>query len=43
MILEFKIKNFLSFKDEITFSFESTKDKSFVDYQVVEVVSNLVY
>lgn len=36
MILEFKIKNFLSFKDEVMFSFEATKDKSFEDYQVVE-------
>ncbi|MDR1114678.1 MAG: ATP-binding protein [Tannerella sp.] len=36
MILELKIKNFLSFKDEVTFSFEATKDKSFEEYQVVE-------
>lgn len=40
MILELKIKNFLSFKDEVTFSFEATKDKSFEDYQVVEIVPN---
>ena len=40
MILELKIKNFLSFKDEVTFSFEATKDKSFEDYQVVEVAPN---
>lgn len=40
MILELKIKNFLSFKDEVTFSFEATKDKSYEDYQVVEVAPN---
>lgn len=37
MILSLKIKNFLSFKDEVTFSFEATKDKSLEKYQVVEV------
>lgn len=41
MILELKIKNFLSFKDEVTFSFEATKDKTFEDYQVVEVAPNV--
>ncbi|KAA6299857.1 MAG: hypothetical protein EZS26_004006, partial [Candidatus Ordinivivax streblomastigis] len=40
MILELKIKNFLSFKDEVTFSFEATRDKSFEDYQVVEIAPN---
>lgn len=40
MILELKIKNFLSFKEEATFSFEATKDKTFEDYQVVEVAPN---
>ena len=40
MILELKIKNFLSFKEETTFSFEATKDKAFEDYQVVEVAPN---
>ena len=38
MIQELKIKNFLSFKDEVTFSFEATKDTFAEDYQVVEVV-----
>lgn len=38
MILEFKIENFLSFKDEVTFSFEATSDTSFEDYYVTEVV-----
>lgn len=37
MIQELKIKNFLSFKDEVTFSFEATKDQFAEDYQVVEV------
>jgi AAA15 family ATPase/GTPase len=40
MIQELKIKNFLSFKEEVTFSFEATKDKSFEDYQVVEIAPN---
>ena len=38
MILEFKIKNFLSFKDEVTFSFEATKDKNLEEYYVTEIV-----
>lgn len=38
MIQEIKIKNFLSFKDEVTFSYEATKDKFAEEYQVVEVV-----
>ncbi len=37
MIQELKIRNFLSFRDEVNFSFEATKDKSFEDYQIVEV------
>ena len=37
MIQEIKIKNFLSFKEEVTFSFEATKDTFADDYQVVEV------
>lgn len=41
MILELKIKNLLSFKDEAIFSFEATKDKSFEEYQVVEVAPNI--
>ena len=41
MIQELKIKNFLSFKDEVTFSFEATKDKTFEDYQVVEVTKGV--
>lgn len=37
MIHEIKIKNFLSFKEEVTFSFEATKDKSLEEYYVREV------
>ena len=36
MIHEIKIKNFLSFKDEVTFSFEATKDKNLEEYYVRE-------
>ncbi|MDD4761155.1 MAG: ATP-binding protein [Bacteroidaceae bacterium] len=35
MIQEIKVKNFLSFKDEVTFSFEATKDKTFENEQVI--------
>ncbi len=38
MIQELKFKNFKSFKDEVCLSFEATKDTTFEDYQVVEVV-----
>ncbi len=41
MIQELKVKNFLSFKNEVTISFEATKDKKFEDYQVVEVAPNV--
>lgn len=37
MIQEIIIKNFLSFKDEVVFSFEATKDKTFEEFQTVEV------
>ena len=37
MIQEVKIKNFLSFNEEVTFSFEATKDNFAEEYQVVEV------
>ena len=37
MIQELRIKNFLSFKDEVVFSFEATKDNILEDYQLVEV------
>ena len=41
MIQELKVKNFLSFRDDIEFSFEATKDKAFEDYQVVEVAPDI--
>ena len=41
MIQELKIKNFLSFKEEVTFSFEATKDTFAEDYQVVEVAKGV--
>jgi AAA15 family ATPase/GTPase len=37
MILEFKIKNFLSFKDEVILNFEATKDKYLEDSHIVEI------
>jgi len=41
MILEFGIKNFLSFNKEVKISFEATKNKSFEDYHVVEVAPGI--
>lgn len=37
MIQELKIKNFLSFKDEVVFSFEATSDKTLEDYYVYKL------
>lgn len=37
MIQEIRIKNFLSFRDEVVLNFEATKDKTFEDCQVVNV------
>ena len=37
MIQEIKIKNFLSFKDEVTLDFTASKDKFAEDYQVVQI------
>lgn len=37
MIQELKIKNFLSFRDEVELSFEATKDTNFEEYQVIEI------
>jgi len=36
MIQELRIKNFLSFKDEVIFSFEATADKNLEDYYIHE-------
>lgn len=41
MIQEIRIKNFLSFKEEVNFSFEATKDTFAEDYQVVEVAKGI--
>lgn len=41
MIQEFRFKNFKSFKDEVTLSFEATKDKTFEEYHIVEVAPNV--
>ena len=38
MILELKIRNFLSFKDDVTFSFEATSDTTLDEYYVAEPV-----
>lgn len=40
MIQELKIKNFLSFKDEVRFSFEASNDKFAEDSQVVKINEN---
>jgi AAA15 family ATPase/GTPase len=41
MILEFRIKNFLSFKDEVILNFEAIKDKYLEDSHVVEIVPGI--
>jgi len=41
MILSLKIKNYLSFKDETTFSFEATKDQHLEKHQVVTISPNV--
>lgn len=41
MIQELKVKNFLSFKDEVVLSFEATKDESLEDNYVVEVAQGV--
>ena len=38
MIQEFKVRNYLSFKNEAALSFEATRDTFAEDYQVVEIV-----
>lgn len=40
MIQEIKIKNFLSFKDEVVFSFEATNDKFAEESQIVTINEN---
>jgi AAA15 family ATPase/GTPase len=41
MIAYFKIKNFLSFKDEVTINFEATKDTKYEGYQTVKIAPNI--
>lgn len=41
MIQEFKITNFLSFKDEVIYSFEATSDKKLEDYHIVNVAKGV--
>lgn len=41
MLQEIRIKNFLSFKDEVKFSFEASGDKFAEDYQVVKINDNV--
>ncbi len=41
MIHSLSIQNFLSFKEEVTFSFEATKDKKLEDFHVVEVAKGV--
>jgi AAA15 family ATPase/GTPase len=38
MIQEIKIQNFLSFKDEVTFSFEATTDTTLSDYYIIDSI-----
>lgn len=41
MIKEIRIKNFLSFRDEVTFSFEATEDQGLEHSYIVEVAPNV--
>ena len=41
MIQEIRIKNFLSFRDEVVLSFEATKDRTCEECQVVSVAPNV--
>ncbi len=41
MIQELRIKNFLSFKDEVVFSFEATREKTFEECQVTEIAKGV--
>ena len=42
MIQEIRIKNYLSFRDEVVLSFEATKDTTFEECQVVNPKSALI-
>ncbi|HQO09066.1 MAG TPA: ATP-binding protein [Clostridiales bacterium] len=41
MIHSLTIKNFLSFRDEVTYSFEASKDRTFEDHHVVEAAKGV--
>ena len=41
MIQEFKVKNFLSFRDEVSLSFEATNDRTFDESHVVQVTPDV--
>ena len=41
MVQEFKVENFLSFRDEVTLSFEASKEDYMEDSHVVEVVKGV--
>lgn len=41
MIQELKVSNYLSFKEEVTFSFDATRDTEFEEHQVVEIAPDV--
>ena len=41
MLQEIRIKNYLSFRDEVVLNFEATKDTTFEEHQVVNVTSKV--
>ncbi|MFA7122998.1 MAG: ATP-binding protein [Candidatus Delongbacteria bacterium] len=41
MIHSLTIRNFLSFREDVTFSFEASKDKTFEDHHVIEVAKGV--
>lgn len=42
MLINFKVKNFRSFKNEIVLSMEATKDKEYVDFNTFEINKELM-
>ena len=43
MIQEIRIKNYLSFRDEVVLSFEATKDTTFEECSVLNKLTLLTY
>ena len=41
MIHSLSIQNFLSFKEEMVYSFEASKDKKYEDHQVVKITDGV--